>query len=108
MTKVKILNDTSYQLFPIDDTMVEVQDNVLAEIGKTKIFVDKHGNTKSYTKLKSTVLYDELVNQKIRQRYSLSQELAILRQRDTKIEEYQAYFEFCEECKAQARVMLDI
>lgn len=47
--------------------------------------------------------YEVLVESKIRQRYTLSQELAILRQRDTKPSEYNEYFEFCEDCKRQAR-----
>ena len=44
--------------------------------------------------------YDEAVNTKIREKYSLSNELAILRQRDEKPDEYQAYYAYCEECKA--------
>lgn len=43
--------------------------------------------------------YDELVNKEIRKRYSESQEFAILRQRDTKPQEYKEYFNYCEECK---------
>jgi hypothetical protein len=44
--------------------------------------------------------YDEAVDARVRERYSLSQELAILRQRDEKPDEYAAYFAYCEECKA--------
>ena len=44
--------------------------------------------------------YEEAVDMKIREKYSLSQELAILRQRDKKPEEYATYFTYCEECKA--------
>ena len=43
--------------------------------------------------------YDEAVNEKIRERYTDSQEFAILRQKDEKHEEYQVYFAYCEECK---------
>jgi hypothetical protein len=46
-----------------------------------------------------TTPYDEAVNAQIRKRYSVSQEFAILRQRDQKPEEYAAYFGYCEECK---------
>ena len=49
-------------------------------------------------------LYGDRVSELIRERYSLDAELAILRQRDEKPDEYQAYFAFCEECKAKARV----
>lgn len=48
-------------------------------------------------------LYGARVSELIRERYSLDAELAILRQRDEKPDEYQAYFTFCEECKAMAR-----
>ena len=44
--------------------------------------------------------YNEAVNAKIRERYTDSQEFAILRQRDEKPDEYQAYYAYCEECKA--------
>ena len=48
-------------------------------------------------------LYPNLVSRLIRERYSIDDEMAILRQRDTKPEEYKAYNTFCEECKAKAR-----
>lgn len=48
-------------------------------------------------------LYPNLVSKLIRERYSVDDEMAILRQRDTKPEEYEAYNAFCEECKAKAR-----
>ncbi len=51
-----------------------------------------------------TVSYDEAVDAQIRKRYSVSQEFAILRQRDEKPEEYAEYFAYCEECKAFVRV----
>lgn len=46
------------------------------------------------------ILYDEAVNNKIRERYTESQEFAILRQRDEKPDEYAVYYLFCEDCKA--------
>ena len=49
-------------------------------------------------------LYGARVSELIRERYTLDSELAILRQRNEKPDEYQAYFAFCEECKAKARV----
>ena len=48
-------------------------------------------------------LYGARVSELIRERYSLDAELAILRQRDEKPDEYQAYFAFCEECKSRAK-----
>ena len=50
--------------------------------------------------------YESIVENKIRSRYTLSQELAILRQKESKAEEYQAYFDYCEVCKAEAKQLL--
>ena len=48
----------------------------------------------------ASIPYDEAVNAKIRERYTESQEFAVLRQRDDKPEEYATYYAYCEECKA--------
>lgn len=47
--------------------------------------------------------YENYVNTLIREKYTLSQELAILRQKDSKPEEYNAYNAYCEACKAEAK-----
>lgn len=47
--------------------------------------------------------YEEKVIELIRQKYDINQELAIQRQRDTKPEEFQEYFNYCEECKAKVK-----
>lgn len=47
--------------------------------------------------------YSEAVNNAIRERYSVSQEFAILRQKDEKPEEYAEYYAYCEECKKNAK-----
>ena len=47
--------------------------------------------------------YDNAVDTEIRKRYTVSQEFAILRQRNEKPEEYAVYFAYCEECKAYVK-----
>ena len=47
--------------------------------------------------------YEERVEQLIRARYSLNEELAIQRQRETKPNEFEEYFAYCEQCKAEAK-----
>lgn len=49
--------------------------------------------------------YDEAVNSRIRERYTESQEFAILRQRDEKLDEYAEYYNYCEQCKAYVKQM---
>ena len=47
--------------------------------------------------------YENRVVELLRKKYSLDEELAIQRQRDTKPEEFQEYFEYCEFCKKQIK-----
>ena len=54
-------------------------------------------------RIKTTIDYPQLVENKIRTKYSVSAELAILRQRDTKPEEFAEYNAYCEECKRIAK-----
>lgn len=50
--------------------------------------------------------YDELVDAEIRKRYTVSQEFAILRQKDEKPDEYAEYYTYCEQCKATVKELI--
>lgn len=50
--------------------------------------------------------YSDIVESLIRERYSVSDELAILRQRDIKADEFEAYNLFAEECKMRAKELI--
>ena len=52
--------------------------------------------------------YEQRVQQSIRERYSVDDELAILRQRDTRPDEFAAYYEYAEQCKAQAKKQMQL
>lgn len=52
-----------------------------------------------------SIPYDEAVNSEIRKRYTVSQEFAILRQKDEKPEEYREYYDYCEACKTFVKQM---
>ena len=47
--------------------------------------------------------YENKVVALIRQKYNVNQELAILRQRDAKPQEYQEYYDYVEQCKKQVK-----
>lgn len=51
-------------------------------------------------------LYEHLIIKEIRKKYSVNQELAILRQRDSKPEEFAVYNAFVEECKVKIKAEL--
>ena len=52
--------------------------------------------------------YNHLIVKLIRQKYSINDELAILRQQTTKPEEFNEYNSYVEECKKQAQYMMNI
>lgn len=49
------------------------------------------------------ISYEQRVVDRIREKYSIDDELAILRQRDTKPDEFNAYNEFVEQIKQEER-----
>lgn len=52
-------------------------------------------------------LYESEIVRRIRQRYSVNQELAILRQRDEKPEEFAEYNEYVEACKEAVKTLMN-
>ena len=50
--------------------------------------------------------YSATVSSLIRKRYSVNDELAILRQRDSKPDEFAEYKTYCEQCKAKAKLLI--
>ena len=65
---------------------------------------------KRLARLNGTVdkLYVAAVDGMIRERYSISAELAVLRQRDTKPEEFSEYNAYVEKCKAAVKAELGL
>ena len=51
--------------------------------------------------------YEQAVDSEIRKRYSISEEFAILRQKDEKLQEYAEYYAYCEECKARIKSIIE-
>lgn len=69
-------------------------------------FDDLYFNPEKYYMRKESeisIQYEEMIVSEIRKKYSLNQELAILRQRDSKFAEYQEYFNYVEQCKSKAK-----
>lgn len=47
--------------------------------------------------------YEQKVVDLIREKYTIDEELAIHRQKETKPNEFEIYFNYCEECKLKAK-----
>jgi hypothetical protein len=62
---------------------------------------NKGANPRAWAKLE-----EALISERIRKVYSVNDELAILRQRDTKPEEFEAYNAFVEQVKAEVKLLI--
>jgi hypothetical protein len=76
------------------------ENGIYREAAPTEIAEMEAVNAQAEREYWENIPYDEAVDAEIRKRYSISQEFAILRQRDEKPDEYAEYFAYCEECKA--------
>ena len=61
--KVKILGQFSYQTFPITEDMIDIDEDILNQIGKTKQF--KNGQVVDYISNASTILQINQLKQKL-------------------------------------------
>lgn len=61
--KVKFLSNTSYQTFPITEDMIDIDENVLNQIGKTKQFKD--GQIVDYISNTNIILQINQLKQKL-------------------------------------------
>ena len=50
--------------------------------------------------------YPSYVAMKIHEKYSMDDEIAIIRQKEEKPEEYEKYYEFCEKVKAEVKALI--
>lgn len=47
--------------------------------------------------------YEDLVAKLIEEKYSINDQIAIIRQKDLKVDEYNEFYNFCEKCKVLAK-----
>ena len=87
-TKVEI--DDKYSDFQVSD----FNDDLTFSIEKYNARKQKQDNDE----------YENKIVALIRQKYNVNQELAILRQRDAKPLEYQEYYDYVEQCKAEVKL----
>ena len=119
--KIVLLNSLNYSI--VSDkkdttgliTMELSDPSILSQIGKTKKFdlenlkiVDYDPYNIVLSAEEKQKRYEMYVEELIRQRYTLGQELAILWQASTKPNEFNTYNEYAEACKAEAKAKYEI
>ena len=88
----------NYKIVVIDD---KYADCVISDFNNDLSFsIDKY---KSRKETEAKIEYENKIVSLIRKKYSVNQELAILRQRDTKPQEFTEYNEYVEQCKEQVK-----
>lgn len=97
----------TYKIFPLSaDTRIEVSPEDLEQIKKKECcFNSDLTAVIPYVKTaeENEAEYKTAVVFEIRKRYSVDDEIAVLRQKEEKPLEYKAYFDYCEECKTLAK-----
>ena len=91
------------QIYPLGDDTYHFNYNI-------EEVIDEEGN-KSFncdTIHVRDISYDNLVSKMIAEKYPIDKELALHRQREIKMEDFQEYFDYCEECKTIAREALEL
>ena len=87
-----------YQIVEVDDKYADCQ---ASDFNKDLSFsIDKY---KSRKETEAKIEYENRIVTLIRKKYSINQELAILRQRDTKPTEFTEYSKYVEKCKAEVK-----
>lgn len=105
ITIQSLFSDETLSNPPYNYTKVEIDDKY-SDCQASDFNDDFTFNPVKYSTRKTLELtekYEHKIVSLIRKKYSVNQELAILRQRDTKPEEYQIYFDYVEQCKAEAK-----
>ena len=90
---------------PYNYTKVEI-DDVYSDCQVSDFNDDLTFSIEKYNARKQKQDNDEYENKivaLIRKKYNVNQELAILRQRDAKPQEYQEYYDYVEQCKKQVK-----
>ena len=88
----------NYKIVEIDD---KYADCVASDFNQDLSFsIDKY---KSRKETEAKIEYETKIVSLIRKKYNINQELAILRQRDAKPQEFAEYNEYVEQCKEQVK-----
>ena len=101
----RVYTDEELAQPPYNYTKVEIDDKY-SDCQSSDFDEDLSFNVEKYNARKQVLANEEYENKivaLIRKKYNINQELAILRQRDTKPEEFAEYNEYVEQCKKQVK-----
>ena len=88
---------TKYYLNGVEVTPEQARDLIPISITEEVVLL------RELTEEEKVIEYERKIVAKIRRKYNLNQELAILRQRDVKPEEFSEYNAYVEQCKQEVK-----
>lgn len=97
-TKI-VLTDEQFANISVDDFDLVGDENPVIVFNSSK----HESRLELIKQNKDKVVYKQLIVSKIRSIYSIDDEIAIIRQKEQKPEEYQEYYNFVEQCKIEAK-----
>ena len=103
---VPMFTDEELSQPPYNYTKVEIDDKY-SDCQASDFNDDLTFSIEKYNARKQVLADEEYENKivaLIRQKYNVNQELAILRQREVKPQEYQEYYDYVERCKAEVKL----
>lgn len=95
-----------------DNKVISTENKIIHIIGTdaygksffpARYLLEKYEEVDEIPIIPSRAEYEQKVEELIRERYTVSQELSLLRQKDIKQQEYQEYYEYAEQCKDNAK-----
>ena len=101
----RVYTDETLAQPPYNYTKVEIADKY-SDCQASDFNDDLSFNVEKYNARKqeeNEANYENKIVALIRKKYNINQELAILRQRDAKPQEYQEYYNYVEQCKKQVK-----
>ena len=101
ITKLKKVKDETTRKFVEQEVVIKEGTYTCYTLVENKKAYEEH--LLKIKELSTQKEYEDLVEKYIRQRYTISQELSLLRQKEDKPEEYSAYYAYAEECKSKAK-----
>ena len=100
--EILISANNEMRVVNVDD---KYKDCISTDFDDFEFNVNKYNDRKK--KEISNLSYEQLIVSKIRERYTIDQELAILRQRDVKPQEFTEYNSYVEQCKIEAKEVIN-
>lgn len=82
--------------------------SITGEITEREYTEEELLQTEMINSILQEIPYEQKIVDLIREKYTIDEEFAIQRQKETKPNEFEIYFNYCEECKLKAKEIVQL